>query len=729
MARQLSRTWLILLLLLLLTPPADRQVAAQTYDVCPTGCRYASIQTAINAAAAGSTLTVGPGVYRETLVLKAGVNITGAGVGQTTVQGNGASTVITASGAQIQRTTVLQGLTVTGGGGAGPGGMNIAGGAAPTLRNLRISGNVVNAGPAGGGLMISGSGNPLLENVEIRNNQASAGAGLTLWEGRATLRNCTIADNISQGPRGVIYGAVYLDEGSELTMANTVISGSASASGGGMVVLGGSKATITDSRFQDNQASTQGGAIFVRSASTLTLDRVVLIGNSSVLDGGAVTISQAVATIDGSEFIDNTAERHAGALNVVLNSQVTLRDSLVASNRAQADAGGMTIQDGSQALLERNVFRDNQAPGSISNPLVGVGGAIKVYGAAAHATIRYNRFEGNTAKDGGGLYVEHQASAEISGNEIVANHVTEYGGGIVVNDHASAQIIANVIANNRSSGDGGGVWIHDGATARAEGNVIAGNHVEQRGGGLVVSEGAALQGLDNLIIGNMAAQHGGGAWIVEGSTSLFHNRIRRNSAGGNGGGVLLQGSTAGPSELRNNLLEGNHAGGAGAGVYVTFSGPTLVNNSIVANGRGETGAGLSLGNGAAPALTNNVIAGNDYGIQSGGGSPSVTARNDVYDNRLGNYNGVTPGAADLSVDPLFVHGFYLSHSAAGQNTNSPLINAGQGTASSLGLHTRTTRTDGVPDQGVVDLGYHYPLPIELDPNRPTVFIPLLMLGN
>lgn len=720
---------LVLLLALLLALHSPTKVAAQTYDVCPSGCRFTTIQAAINATAAGGTLTVGPGVYRETLVLKAGVSITGAGIGQTTVQGNGANTVVTASGSQMQRSTVLQGLTIAGGGGAGPAGMNIAGGAAPTLRNVRVSGNIVNAGPAGGGLMISGSGNPLLENVEIRNNQASAGAGLTLWEGRATLRNCTIIDNVSQGPQGMIFGAVYLDEGSELTMENTDIGGTASSLGGGMAILGGSKATITGGRFQGNRASTQGGAIFARSGSILTLNRVVLIGNSSSLDGGAVTISQAIANIDNSHFIDNTASQHAGALNVVLNSQVTMSDSVVENSRAGSDAGGMTIQDGSQATMERNLLRNNQAPGSISDPLIGLGGAIKIYGAGTKATIRYNRIEGNTAKDGAGVYVELQASAEIIGNEIVANHATESGGGIVVNDRASAQIIANVITSNRSSGDGGGLWVHDRSSARAEGNLIASNLAEQRGGGFTVSEGAAAQILENLIINNSAEQLAGGVWIVEASASLSHNRIRYNGAGGNGGGVLLQGSTAGTSELRNNLLEGNYADGAGAGVFVMFSNPPLINNSIVANGREQAGAGIFLASGATPVLTNNVITGNDYGIQTDGGSPASTTHNNVYDNRLGNYSGIAPGASDLSVDPLFANGYFLSHMAAGQSSNSPLVDAGHGAASSLGLHTRTTRTDGVPDQGAVDLGYHYPLRVRPDPNRPTVFIPLLMLGN
>ena len=69
------------------------------------------------------------------------------------------------------------------------------------------------------------------------------------------------------------------------------------------------------------------------------------------------------------------------------------------------------------------------------------------------------------------------------------------------------------------------------------------------------------------------------------------------------------------------------------------------------------------------------------------------------------------GAGMIDADPLFVPGpggnFYLSQTAAGQGSDSPCINAGSGTAVSLGLDDKTTRTDGLPDTGMVDMGYHY----------------------
>ncbi|MHC4153549.1 MAG: right-handed parallel beta-helix repeat-containing protein [Planctomycetota bacterium] len=62
---------------------------------------------------------------------------------------------------------------------------------------------------------------------------------------------------------------------------------------------------------------------------------------------------------------------------------------------------------------------------------------------------------------------------------------------------------------------------------------------------------------------------------------------------------------------------------------------------------------------------------------------------------------------NIMEDPNFVTGYYLSHLDADQDFDSPCIDLGSDLAAVLGLHTYTTRTDGVFDAGQVDMGYHY----------------------
>jgi hypothetical protein len=74
------------------------------------------------------------------------------------------------------------------------------------------------------------------------------------------------------------------------------------------------------------------------------------------------------------------------------------------------------------------------------------------------------------------------------------------------------------------------------------------------------------------------------------------------------------------------------------------------------------------------------------------------------------------GIGNISSDPRFVGGsiglYYLSHIRAGQGSDSPCIDSGSILALNAGLDTSTTANDGIPDRGMVDMGYHYiPTPI------------------
>ncbi len=70
-------------------------------------------------------------------------------------------------------------------------------------------------------------------------------------------------------------------------------------------------------------------------------------------------------------------------------------------------------------------------------------------------------------------------------------------------------------------------------------------------------------------------------------------------------------------------------------------------------------------------------------------------------------NWTVQGSTNISADPNFILGFYLSNIDAGQDITSACVNMGSAYATVLNLDTYTTRTDGIKDMGYVDMGYHY----------------------
>jgi hypothetical protein len=89
------------------------------------------------------------------------------------------------------------------------------------------------------------------------------------------------------------------------------------------------------------------------------------------------------------------------------------------------------------------------------------------------------------------------------------------------------------------------------------------------------------------------------------------------------------------------------------------------------------------------------------------------------------------GTGNIQADPAFTGGpegnLYLSQIAAGQTVQSPCVDAGD---PSSAMVVGTTRTDGVQDSGVVDMGWHYEIfaqtpavAIALTPFNPPIQIP------
>jgi parallel beta-helix repeat protein len=195
--------------------------------------------------------------------------------------------------------------------------------------------------------------------------------------------------------------------------------------------------------------------------------------------------------------------------------------------------------------------------------------------------------------------------------------------------------------------------------------------------------------------------------------AVLHSIIRNNGKDG----VSYSGTGA---FLFNNLLINN--GGDLTGEYgvtlVNGSGHQVINNTIYGNLNGGLRLGVSNNTPVFSTVLNNIIVQNPIGVKEPAGSDytghATLDHNDVYGNTtnysLSKGSGTIKGPNSLSVSPAFVDpangDFRLRRQAAGQSTDSPVIDNGSDTAENLGLSGRTAFTDKYPDVEQVDLGYH-----------------------
>jgi parallel beta-helix repeat protein len=137
---------------------------------------YPTIQQAVDNATADDTINVAAGTYNETITLKDGVEILGAGADVTTIDGGGSGRVVT--GYNVSSTTKLDGFTITNGNATGDGGgIYLSNNSSPTISNCVFEGN--SAANYGGGMFNSQHSSPTVTNCVFQGNSGGYGGGMS----------------------------------------------------------------------------------------------------------------------------------------------------------------------------------------------------------------------------------------------------------------------------------------------------------------------------------------------------------------------------------------------------------------------------------------------------------------------------------------------------------------------------------------------------------------------
>ncbi|MBV9723700.1 MAG: hypothetical protein JO299_00875 [Gammaproteobacteria bacterium] len=189
-------------LLITLTVSYSAIAAASNLQVCPVGCSYSSIQSAIDAASSGDTIDIGKGRYLEHLtVIGKRLTLQGADARTTVIDANGKGTVVTIGNNVGASTAVsLSDLTITNNDALDWGGgiFGTAQSATFRLTNSTVSANTT--GGAGGGVALSCDVSQLtLSNSSIVGNTAQTGGGVFIGAGipnsQVNIQNVLIGTN------------------------------------------------------------------------------------------------------------------------------------------------------------------------------------------------------------------------------------------------------------------------------------------------------------------------------------------------------------------------------------------------------------------------------------------------------------------------------------------------------------------------------------------------------
>jgi hypothetical protein len=355
-----------------------------------------SIQAAIEQAAPGQLILVGPGVYREMLFVHKPVRLQGWGAPSTVIDGvksvtNGSLSAWRARLAahvdagdfdllpgQVAGATLLsfeEGPAILVAGNAG----EFAGAAA------RVDGFTVTGASEGGGVLVSGhAGGIQISNNDVVSNGGTFGGGIRVGhpqltsgglytdaqnDGVAILRNRVALNGGASGVAGGI--AICTGADGYLVRENQVCGNFSNGDGGGVGHLGLSRGgTIEANTIRFNQAYQQGqiahgGGIFVGGqpalggglspgAGSVRIARNLVQGNQAATgDGGGIRLQ----FVNGAEVAAQPATPGAWY-------EAVLENNVVVNNVAGNAGGGVSLQDVARARLANNTVANNDSTGT-----------------------------------------------------------------------------------------------------------------------------------------------------------------------------------------------------------------------------------------------------------------------------------------------------------------------------------------------------------------------------
>jgi nitrous oxidase accessory protein NosD len=386
--------------------------------------------------------------------------------------------------------------------------------------------------------------------------------------------------------------------------------------------------------------------------------------------GGILCSNLASPMISGNIIIANLLPYYSsfgGGIGVIEGASPIITDNVVSENYSE-DGGGILFYEAS-GLVKGNTFTANLADG-------GYGGGI--YCLDADPLIIGNRFEYNDARSGAGIaFVGEYADPLVRGNLFLDNRAASVGGAMRCDFSSEPLIVGN----------------------RFEGNFA-------QTGGAIYSQDSRPTIRDNLFLENRAVTLGGAIYHLRYRVEISGNRFIGNRGGK--GGVLL--SYLGTPVLDNNLITGNQASNYGGALALSESDLQMTNCTITGNVANGRGGAVYCNAGSGMTVSNSILWQNS--AQEGPeihnmGSTFITV--DYTD-----ISGGHDGTGNFDSDPLFAlgldGGFYLGQPASGQPEQSPCVDAGDPAGE---MADGTTRTDEIPDTGIVDLGYHYPTLLRL----------------
>lgn len=532
--------------------------------------------------------------------------------------------------------------------------------------------------------------------------------------------------------QGAAHAIEIVEDAGEPTFARMAFVGCTS----GAIHVTGTTATplhVLESDFSGNTGGEGGSAILVQGPGGNVSGALLHIANNASASGGAVRVAEGTLVLSESTFVDNGGTTGAAHLIFDNAKQSAVADCTFSGGPAPAismtggggspsaftkdkfiGSGGIVF-DGATAYVSGSSFSGLSTTGisAIGDANVTVnsstftgnsGTCVDFSSNVKKCSIGNSKFSFNTgallvATGSGGAGIDHCTFESNDG-----------GSGSPVVLGSGAVLATSTFSGNKTSGNGGAVSLSGTSTVTdclLESNTAGGN-----GGAIFISgPGASVRNCEfqyNQAV-NGAAIAASFPATADKASALVNLYVHDNFASGSGGGLYLDVSGVSDSApngvtLRLATFYGNKADVAGGHIF-SHASAIVIDYSILYFGTSPSGGSIAVEDNSSQSFS---ITSSDVDLTSNFASAVGIVDPGNHINGTGFGSGA--GTFNISANPklTFIGGARLSALLSGQSGDSPAIDAGGPlSANDIGYGGWSTRSDGVPDVGGLDMGFHY----------------------
>ena len=316
------------------------------------------------------------------------------------------------------------------------------------------------------------------------NVSGTVGGGLHLQHASGTMLRCTISDNASVRPSDQAQGGgIYIGSGEAtplIVIQDSTISGNSAAGyslnsfsgkdwpttatnpdhGGGIIVNDGTSLTLSNTVVENNEAD-QGGGVYFGGYYTLRLE-----------DGTSVSNNRALNT---HQYVEGNTRNYNFALGGGLmvfygatletDGPITVSDNTAESATYLAYGGGMYLTSAQATLSDGFVLDGNSANAPINK--VSIGGGVCAMSQTALTAQDGVTISNNQAKRGGGAYLSVTNPATFSGTTFSGNTavlagadpVSLYGCGGAIYTSSYEYLYCNGVTFSGNKAEYGGFYL------------------------------------------------------------------------------------------------------------------------------------------------------------------------------------------------------------------------------------------------------------------------------